>query len=249
MTARFFVDDIIGNAGEVRLSREECHHLSRVLRLQVGDAVAVFDKAGRAFEAIVQAINSHEALLRIEKALPARGLTLALTVAISPIRPEAMSWLVQKLTELGVSALAPFVSSRTSLPQAGDAESDESRRKRWERISLAACKQCGRTTPIAIQPVRPFSKVFAELPSPCFFAWEGGDALPLAKAAQSANQNQFHSASIVIGPEGGFTAEEMQLALNHGVVVVDLGPNILRAETAAIAASAIILAVLGTPIS
>lgn len=246
MTVRFFAHSIESASGHVALSREEAHHLSRVLRLQVGDDVIVFDAAGREFHAVIESISSHGATLALGTALVKRRMpTREVTVAVSPLRPEAMSWLVQKLTEIGVARMAPFVSQRTALPKAGDQESDESRRRRWERISLAACKQCGRARALEILPTLKFHDQLSALDRDDalkMLAWEGGDAQSLAGVLTRPQLDRHAPAVLCIGPEGGFTRPEYQAALEIGYVPVDLGPNILRAETAAIAAASIVLA-------
>jgi len=211
----------------------------------VGDPVAVFDASGAQFRARVVSVSSQSATLALEQRLePVRKPTREVTVAISPIRPDAMSWLVQKLTELGVARLSPFVSERTALPKAADAESDEARRRRWERISLAACKQCGRSTPLQILPTRAYGDLLSSMSGFAgvgLFAWEGGDARPMAEVMRGSEGRDVRPVVVVIGPEGGFTRDEYDAAVAAGMVPVDLGAYILRAETAAIVAAAVAL--------
>lgn len=245
MTARFYIEHLDTLQGEVHLPREEAHHLSRVLRLQVNDPVVLFDRDGKQYSAKIKQVTSSSATLLIEAEIanqrtPARDVT----VAISPLRPEAMSDLVAKLTELGVAQLATFTSARTALPKAGDRDADEQRRNRWQRVSLAACKQSGRPTPIAIQPVCTFQEMLLnKTAARSFIAWEAGTARPLIEKLQSRTMDKDANAPVllIIGPEGGFTEEEVDLALQSGCEAVDLGPYILRAETAAVVAAAITL--------
>lgn len=240
MTARFFIDHLDIHQGEVQLPREEAHHLSRVLRLQVNDSVILFDRDGRQYRAKIKQVTSSSASLLIEAEIAnQRTPERDVTVAISPLRPEAMSDLVAKLTELGVAQLATFTSARTALPKAGDKLADEQRRNRWQRVSLAACKQSGRPTPIAIQPVCTFQELLSnKAAAKSFIAWEAGTARPLIEGLDNTTNA---SVLLIIGPEGGFTEEEIDLALQSGCETVDLGPYILRAETAAVVAAAIAL--------
>ncbi|MCX7016820.1 MAG: RsmE family RNA methyltransferase, partial [Candidatus Sumerlaeota bacterium] len=173
MPPRFYLARPIGaDEAVVVLDREESHHLVRALRLGAGDEARVFDSTGAEFRVIVERASARGAEVRVAQRLVAlRPEQRRLTLAVSLIRNEPMSWLVQKATELGVERLQPFVSERTTAAKAEEvssthspqAESSEARRRRWERVSLAACKQSGRARPIAVGATMRFERLVGEL--------------------------------------------------------------------------------------
>jgi 16S rRNA (uracil1498-N3)-methyltransferase len=219
----------------VSLSGEESHHLSRVLRLKPGDTVFVFDGRGVERECEITEIKSNSARLRVIRVLedavesPSR-LTLAQAVA----RGEKFDLIVQKATELGVSRIVPLSSDHSDVKLSS--EQAEKRLERWRRISLEALKQCGRRRLVELTPLLTVGEfIEAALASSeriLVFSERGGSSIASAlKEALGAS-----SVSALVGPEGGWSGEELGMMEARGCKFVTLGPRVLRAETAAIAA-------------
>ena len=222
---RFFVPDL--GASSVELTDEEAHHLTHVLRLGEGDFVALFDGKGHAAGATITRIDRIDSAvveLEVGDALPTNESQLALTLAVAVPKGDAMSLIVQKLTELGVATIQPLLSDSSEMP--GDAVIK--RLERWHRISLEAAKQCGRSRLPSIQPPKPFEQLART-----------GALLLTPGAAPPLKSSEPRSAKpvVLVGPEGGWSAAELHLAIDRGVTIFGLGPRTMRTETAAIAAA------------
>jgi 16S rRNA (uracil1498-N3)-methyltransferase len=233
---RFFVPERDVADGKARLQGGEFRHLQRVLRLREGDTVTLFDDAGIEHQGVIVSLSPRVATVRITaSAAPARESPLAVTLYQGVPKGRKMDLIVEKATELGVVAVAPFVSTFGTVSAAGAA----SKRERWQRIALAAAKQSGRTTIPEIGAVLTFPEVLTAAAAMdralLFFEDAGATPLP-ATAAKPA------TAAVVIGPEGGFSADEVTRALSAGVVLCGLGPRVLRTETAALVATALVQA-------
>jgi 16S rRNA (uracil1498-N3)-methyltransferase len=216
--------------GRVRLRGAELRHLRDALRLGAGARVTLFDGEGGIFLAEVASIGRSAAELDVLGSIESRAesqLSLALAVAIA--KGAKLDWVVEKATELGASRLLPFTSERTIAERSDFAE----RLRRWRRIASAAAAQCGRAVCPEIRDVTTLAGVLgggAEHDRRVLF-WEEGRA-PVAEAPNG----EVRSALVVTGPEGGFTSDEAALAEAAGFTLASLGPRILRAETAAVAA-------------
>jgi 16S rRNA (uracil1498-N3)-methyltransferase len=237
--ARFFVPQRDVVDGKARLQGGEFRHLQRVLRLREGDAVTLFDDAGVEHDGVIISLSPRVATVRITgSAAPARESPLAITLYQGVPKGRKMDLIVEKATELGVVAIVPFVSAfgTVSVAAAG------SKRERWQRIALSAAKQSGRTTIPEIGAALTFPEVLAAAATTdralLFFEDAGASPLPPAASASDAPK----SASVVVGPEGGFSADEVTRALAAGLVVCGLGPRVLRTETAAVVATALVQA-------
>jgi 16S rRNA (uracil1498-N3)-methyltransferase len=236
--ARFFVprQDVVD--GKARLQGGEFRHLQRVLRLREGDTVTLFDDTGSEHQGVIVSLSPRVATVRITaSAAPARESPLALTLYQGVPKGRKMDVIVEKATELGVVAIVPFVSA-FGTSTAGAAAS---KLERWQRIALAAAKQSGRTTIPDVRAALTFPEVLAAAGTHdralLFFEDAGATAIPGRDPSPSPS-----SAGIVIGPEGGFSADEVTRALNAGCLVCGLGPRVLRTETAAIVATALVQA-------
>ena len=229
MSERFFTS--VPPAGDrAILEGDEARHLTRVLRAKVGDAVALFDGKGREWPARVASIGRDR--VELDAGSPRtddspRGIPLTLAVALP--KGDRQKWMVEKLTELGASRLVPLETTR------GVAEATASAQARLERVVIEACKQCGRNTLMEIASGRPLDRLLAEVPAgACVVIAHPGGRLLDAAAMPPATTEVI----ALVGPEGGFTDEELTLAERAGAIRVSLGPHILRVETAAIALAA-----------
>jgi 16S rRNA (uracil1498-N3)-methyltransferase len=223
---RFFAPDLGGET--VVLAADEAHHLTEVLRVAEGAQVVLFDGQGRAARAEVLQI-APEVRLRLLASEPSRESSLNLAIAVSPPKGDRMDLVVQKLTELGAQRIVPLLTVRGEVDRAACSR----RLERWRRIALESCKQCGRSRVPELEPPREVSEVLREAVARVFLAQPGG--IPLARVTP-----QGPSILVLVGPEGGWSREELDLAASLQVASLGLGPRTLRTETAAIAAAALV---------
>jgi len=214
--------------GRAELVGDEARHLARVLRAAIGDAVAVFDGRGSAWPARVTSIGRDRVGLDVGPPLAAAASPLPLTLAVALPKGDRQKWLVEKLTELGCARLVPLVTTR------GVAEATPAAIERLGRAAIEACKQCGRTTLLEIAPPATLAAVLAarDPGALALVADPAGEALGPLLAGHAG------AVLALVGPEGGFTAEELTAAEAAGCRRVSLAPHILRVETAAIAVAA-----------
>ena len=219
--------------GRAVLEGDEARHLTRVLRARVGDEIVVFDGAGTAWPARVAGLGRDR--VELETGTPAHDPPRPgpfVTLAVALPKGERQKVLVEKLTELGVDRLVPLETTR------GVAEATAAARSRLERGVIEACKQCGRNRLMEIGETQSIAAFLAAAtPSEIIVADPGGVPLDLPRAAAAAG-----GVLALVGPEGGFTPEELALATGAGAVRTGLGPHILRVETAAIALAARLVA-------
>lgn len=217
---RFHVPDL--GSETVTLPPEEAHHLVHVLRLREGAEVSLFDGEGRAARAEVARVSGRKVELRVLAPEPSRESPLALTIAVAPPRGDRMSFLVEKLTELGVSRIVPLETDRGRSVRKGE---------RWQRIAMEACKQSGRSLAPACEEPRSVASVLEE-PGVVLVAHPG--APPLARGSG------VERILALVGPEGGWSGKELAIARARGVAFFGLGPRTLRTETAAIAVATLL---------
>lgn len=226
----------------VSLSADEARHARGVLRLHRGDEVYVLDGAGKEFRCAVRELDRDGAVLdvleEVEPARPESPLNLALAIAL--LKGEKFDLVVQKATELGVSRILPVTTARADIRIHN---ADDAKRKvaRWQRIALEAAKQCGRARlmeieePVALKVL--IDRTAQDGDQRLMFAERKGTSLAeIARNSPTGAKNVF----ALIGPEGGWTDEEIELARESGWNVITLGGRTLRAETAAIAIVALL---------
>lgn len=231
MSERFYTSQPI--AGDAALLEgQEAHHLLHVMRAKVGERVTLFDGSGAEFAAEVLKRGRSEVELRVlERREIDRELQFELVIGVSLPKGDRQKWLVEKLTELGVTEMVPLETAR------GVAQPTHGAVARLERSVVEAAKQCGRNRLMRIaEPQAVGEWVLEGLTPDCrrWFAHPGGAALA------SVDVGQPLGTRIAVGPEGGFTEEELAAALAAGWQSVALGERILRVETAAIAVSAVV---------
>jgi 16S rRNA (uracil1498-N3)-methyltransferase len=235
--------------GVVVLSEEESRHLRDVLRLRAGDEAYVFDGEGREFACVVAEPGGRREAARLEVRGPVEPPSpespLELTLAIALLKGEKFDLVVQKATELGVARVAPVLTRRADV-RPRDAEHGSKRVERWRRLALEAAKQSGRARVPEVGEPLTFETVANAETHPdslrIMFAERGGSGLDAVRAAVS-----FVPPSVValVGPEGGWDDEEIDLARARGWSVVTLGGRTLRAETAAVVVCALLQNLFG----
>lgn len=227
---RFYVspEDIQGDL--VTVTGNEYRHMTGVLRFKVGYRAIVCDNSGKDRYCTVTAIDKTSATLHVDSIENnAAELPFGLILCCGLIKPEKMEIEVQKAVEIGVKSIRPFVSCNTSERTV--------RQDRMERIVLEACKQCGRAVLPTVEPVVQFERLFDES-ADYYMAYERENQRLLREIIAKPSGD----VAVIVGSEGGFTAEEADLALQNGAKTFSLGKRILRAETAAIVALGIVCA-------
>lgn len=230
------------DAAEATLDEAESRHAAAVLRVRPGDAIEVFDGAGRVASAVVTEAGKKAVRLRLGAVRHAASPPARLVLAVAVPKGSTIEWIIEKAVELGASEIIPLLTRRTVVRLA-PAERTERQRK-WERIAIEACKQCGQNWLPRVRAPRPVAEALATAP-PNAFDWPLvaclqpdarplGDVLRDRTAARPPGPIRPPDAAIWIGPEGDFTADEYADLRAAGLLPVTLGPIILRVETAAL---------------
>lgn len=230
MSERFFIEPPI-TSERALLTGSEVHHLAGVMRAKVGDEITLFDGSGHEFQGRIEALKKDRCELAIlEKREVSREPALAITAGVALPKGERQKWLVEKLTELGVTQLVPLLTTR------GVVQPGEQAAARLRRSVIEASKQCGRNRLLEIAPAIAAEAWFAATPASELRLLAEPAGEPFANLQSEICQRQ--SVHIAIGPEGGFTTAEVDAAKAAGWSPVSLGRSILRIETAAIALAA-----------
>jgi 16S rRNA (uracil1498-N3)-methyltransferase len=241
---RFLFDAADRKEDIVTFNHRESRHISKVLRLHLGQKIELFDGSAIIFAGEIVELGK-EVKARI---LASRGAEAPqkgeLWLGQGIIRTKNMEVLLQKCTELGVSGLTPFISNRS---QGNLVAQSRHKEERWRRIIEEACKQCTRPQPMSLETMRSFEEVLStaddDRPTVKILFWEKERQGSLTDF--SAAIKQAATVRLLFGPEGGFADSEVAAARLAGWQTSGLGPRILRSETAAIAATAIVQHLLG----
>ena len=236
--ARIRCDLRLGPGAQFTLPPEAAQHVGRALRLKAGDAIIVFDGRGGEYDATIQRIDKERVDVKVGAWRDIEAES-PLNVGIVQGLPEAdkMDWIIQKTVELGVSWVQPIVCERSVVRLSG--ERAARREAHWRRVAVAACEQSGRNRAPEIRPTIGFqSWVAVPATAPRWMLVPGATAI----AAMPAPAGPLE---LLVGPEGGLSERERDLALSQGCLPVGLGPRVLRAETAPLAALAAIHALWG----
>jgi 16S rRNA (uracil1498-N3)-methyltransferase len=211
----------------------------QVLRLQPGDPVTLFDGTGGEWDARIERMGRGEAIVGVgEHRVVDRESPRAVHLALGMPANERMDWLVEKATELGVASIQPLTAARSVLRLSG--ERAERKQAHWQAIAVAACEQCGRNRVPDVAPVKDlgrFSTGTRETPALKLVLSLAEGAQPLWQACEGSQEPVL----LLSGPEGGLTPDELAAATDAGFRPVTLGPRVLRAETAPLAALAFLL--------
>ncbi len=242
---RFFIDEIKEKGGFCVIEGSEAKHITKVLRMKPEDRFVLMDSKGSLFLALIESIRSGKVIALLEKPLPkppASPVRIILCQAL--LKSSAMDVMIQKISELGVDCICPFSSERTVVALKKDRLANKMRH--WNEIAINSAKQCGRPIPIKIEKPSYYKEMVTK--------WMKRNALKVilweAKGAKDFKALLKSSASAtefvgIVGPEGGFDRREIGLARDAGFIAVTIGDRILRADTAAITAAAIVQYELG----
>lgn len=227
---RLFVPEPLQSDEEITLSGKQAHYLTHVMRLDVGSVLRLFNGRDGEWQGRLVAAGRGGCLVRIQDRLRQQQPEPGPWLVFGALKKDAQDTLVAQATALGVERLLPVITSFTSVSRVNV--------ERLRVQGIEAAEQCGRLSVPDIGAIRPLAPVLAEWPAEraLLFANERGTGTPIVDALQRLGHC---AAGLLIGPEGGFTDDEVRLILAHPCAAgVDLGPRILRAETAAVAALA-----------
>lgn len=237
MRRRFFVEQFDGQSALVQ--GEKAHHLGRVLRAQVGQLYELSDgsrlRLGR-----IESVSRDRVEFALLEELPANEPALNVTLLLSVVKFDSFEWAIEKATELGVNSIVPLAAARSEKALLAAAEK---RSERWKKIILEAAQQSRRVRLPALQAVARPEAAFASCKTQLgMFLSERPDAPAVRQVLENATATE---AMLAIGPEGGWTDDEVVLALKNGFREASLGSLILRTETAVVAALASLAYALG----
>lgn len=238
--ARFFLEPGRLHQGRVVITGDDAHHITKVLRLRVGDMIECVDSSGQVHLAKIQSLGGSVQGTLEETVESSQESPLSLTLFQGLAKGDKMDLVVQKAVELGAGEIVPFSSRYTVVKL--EKKQAQSRQARWQRIALEAAKQSGRTRIPRVGELHTFKELVARIEKDhargdlVVLAYEGEKRMGLKDLETSGK-----TVSAVIGPEGGFAPEEVEELKLAGAEVCKLGPRILRTETAGL----VLLSLLG----
>lgn len=240
MNARFYAPSASELGSEIDLPDDEAQHIGRVLRLKAGDSLAVFNGRGSEFAAVVTSLTKSRVTVRLAGVVVAKAeLPVSLTLAQAVLKGDKMDDVVRDAVMLGFSAVQPIVTARTETSLA--ALTRTARHERWHRIAVSSAKQCGRAVVPAVAVPIAFDgpASLAHLPSPLFLLVEPGASGHMT-AVTGVDPVIPAAATLVVGPEGGWTEQEVERCAGHAHPV-GIGALTLRADAAGMVAAAALL--------
>jgi 16S rRNA (uracil1498-N3)-methyltransferase len=243
---RFHVPDLrLGNRAAI-MTPTQSKQIARVLRMRSGEQIELFDGRGDLAEAKLTDVNANRVSATIlSTSRVAWPLPWRTTLYLAVIRPQRFEWAIEKATELGAASIVPVFCSNTT--HGGDSVGS-SRHGRWQQIAIEAAEQCGSAFVPRVGAAVTLQEALAEAASLRIFAWEsagetkGERLMDVIAGIRRRDGDDPLSVGLYIGPEGGFAAAEVETSMAAGCRLVTLGPRILRAETAAVAALSLMLA-------
>jgi 16S rRNA (uracil1498-N3)-methyltransferase len=227
------------------ITGSDANHIRIVLRMRSGDPVYLFDGSGFDYRAEIIDLspNRIEVIIR-EKFQSKTESPIDIILAQALLKDRKLDDIIRQVTELGVKTVIPFVAHRSVSRL--DAEKRDARRNRWEKIAKEALKQCGRSRIPDIRTVASFDAMLSEAESADvkILFWEN-ETVPIIRTQACIQSPSPRTIAVVMGPEGGFTEEEVTQARFHGYRTSGMGPRILKADTATISACALLQYLFG----
>lgn len=235
---RFFINPTQINKNCGLITDHEARHIGMVLRLQAGHTIELFDGEGMVYLAEITTISKSTVETKILARQRHQAEPPFLSLAQALVKGNKMDLIIQKATELGVSEIWPTINQHCTVTSAS-----ANQISRWQRIAHESCKQCDRPTPLLVQAPLALPQLLAQSEkfSRKIIFWEN----EATKTLHDIDLQTHESVLLLIGPEGGFSQAEVEAACREGFQPASLGPRILRTETAAITAIAIVQFLLG----
>jgi len=237
--SRFYVPPDAVKGGKIYAGKEESHHIIDVMRLREGDSVTVFDGTGKEYSGIIESVKNKSVVIAVDKiAAAAAKSPVEISLAQAMPKKDKMDYIVQKATELGVREIIPIESERTIVRAAKDKAAYKT--DRWRKIAIEAAKQCGRNDLPDLKEIRSVIDLLKDfrrydgIIMPCL----SKKTVPLKSALGRLKDPK--RLLLMIGPEGDFTPGEIAAAEANGALLVSLGRLVLKSDTAAIAALAVL---------
>lgn len=246
MSRRFFIEPGCMGGAAVELPEPLSHRLARVLRLRPGDEIRLFDGSGLEVRAQIDELTAVSGLASIIERgeAPAEPGT-HVHVYQSITKGERFEWLVEKLTEIGVGRVTPLITERSVVRTGGEGNKLD----RWRRIAIEAAEQCGRGAVPTVEAPMEFSRALDDAPGMRLLPFESaGGTAPSVQDVLTREIDALFAAgavSVFIGPEGGFTYEEVDAATGAGATIVTLGDRVLRSETAGLVTATLVMSAIG----
>ena len=228
---RFYCNTLPHHCPTYELPPEAAHHAQRVLRLRENDLVQIFDGAGNALDASISEISGKRVVLgKLKPCADEPPLPLYIVLAQAMCSSEKMDWIVQKATELGAAEIQPVQTQRSVAKLTG--ERIEKRTAHWHSVIISACEQCGRNLLPQVHAPQEFSVWLTQMRETTCTKFI---LLPEGSTTLHEQPKPQGSVTLLIGPEGGFSADEIKIAHMAGFIPIRLGRRVLRTETAAMA--------------
>ena len=230
---RIYIDQALAITDSVLLNENASHYLSKVLRMQEGRELIVFNGQGGEYSAQIKEIGKKQIAIQISQFSEGnRQSPLELHLAIGISRGERMDWVLQKATELGVTQIIPLITERTEVKIKG--EKQDKKMQHWQQIIISACEQCQRNLLPILQEPQAIDNWLKTVSTDYRFVLHHRNDQSLSESSAPK------SVTLLIGPEGGLSEEEIILAENEKFQSLRLGPRVLRTETAPVAAISLV---------
>ena len=236
---RVYTDQALASDQRLVLQDQSAHYLTRVLRMQPGRSLVIFNGNGGEYPASIVAVDKKSVTLQLgEQVTVERESPLQIHLAIGISRGERMDLVLQKATELGVTTITPLFTEQGEVHLTG--ERLQKKLRHWQQIVISACEQCQRNTLPLLHTPQKLADWIATVQEPCRLVLHHR-----GEAGLSTGQPSPSGAVLLIGPEGGLSADEIALALQQGFKPLTLGPRVMRTETAPLAAISILQFIWG----
>ena len=230
---RIYTQQALISGELIQLEETASHHLAKVLRMQAGRELILFNGTGGEFAATIHEVSKKYVSVTVAEHRPDnRESPLQLELAIGISRGERFEWVLQKATELGISKITPLITERTEVKTGSDRQ--EKMHDRWQHIIISACEQCQRNLLPELAAPKLFTDWLPTVNADLRFVLHHRDSKSLPSGEKP------HSVSLLIGPEGGLSETEITLAQQHDFNALTLGPRVLRTETAPVAAISLV---------
>ena len=227
---RLYIDLPLSTDELVLLPKEKAHYISHVLRMKTGAAIKLFNNTGYEFDAVIVALSKKNAELEIKEKYQCNNEShLQVTLCLAVSRGQHMDYSIQKAVELGVNTIIPVVSEFSNVKLQADRL--QNKMTHWLNIIISAAEQCGRSRlPELVRPVSFSDCLLSNIPQPLLILQ------PESKQTMQSVRPKNNKLSMLIGPEGGFSESEIKEACNNSAISINMGPRVLRAETAVVTA-------------